>query len=146
MVEFDAITIRSALTPVSVVLQPLEFETRHPSFRCQANFAVEHPTGRLTYEASNVWFGTEDFDQFLSELSGITRGTHEQARLRDLSNYVVLTVTQRGRKTSLSLSVFESLPKRGEARLSFTGDVDADYPATILAQLRDYDRWWKHKG
>lgn len=146
MVEFAAITIHSVLAPVSVVLQPMEFEVRHPSFRCHATCAIEHPTGRFTYEASDVWFSTEVFDRFLLELSGMTRGTHEQARLHDFSDSVVLTVTQQGRRTAVLLSVFEPAPNGAETGLNFTSDVDAGFPAAILAQLREYDRWWKHEG
>ena len=142
MVEYDTIKIESALAPLSLLLHPQEFETRLPSFRCQASCTVSHPTGSFSYEASDVWFSTDDFDRFISELDGITRGTLEQARLHDLSDYVVLTVTQSGRKTSVSLSAFEPSPGCAEARLTFTAEVDAGFPAAVLASLREYERWW----
>ena len=146
MTEFATITIHSVLAPVSVVLQPLEYEANYPSFRCRATCVIEHPTGRLTYEASDVWFSTEQFDCFLLELSGITRGSHEQARLHDLSDCVVLTFIQNGRKTGVSLDIVERSPDSAEARLSFASDVGAEFPAAILNQLKEYDRWWKHAG
>ena len=142
MVEYDTIKIESALASLSLLLHLQEFETRLPSFRCQVSCTVSHPTGSFSYEASDVWFSTDDFDRFISELDGITRGALEQARLHDLSDYVVFIVKQSALKTSVSLSAFETSPGRAEARLSFTADVDAGFPAALLASLREYARWW----
>ena len=142
MVEFDTIKIESALAPLSLLLHPQEFETRYPSFRCQVSCIVSHPTGRFIYKASDIWFSTNDFDRFIFELDGITRGTLEQARLHDLSDYVIFIITQCGRKTSVSWSASEPSPDSAEARLSFTGNVDAGFPAAVLASLREYERWW----
>ena len=145
MQEFDAIKIQSPLAPFSLVLQPQEFEQRLPSFRCQVACEIQHPTGRFCYEASNIWFGTASFDRFLSDLGSMTRGAQAGARLADLSDDFVFSLAGRDGKTSASLTVFRPFPVKAEARLAFSAIVDAGLPAAILAQLRDYDRWWLHR-
>lgn len=142
MGEYDTIEIESALAPLSLLLHPQEFETRLSSFRCQVSCTVNHPTGSFSYNASDVWFSTDDFDRFISELDGITLGALEQARLRDLSGYIIFIVSRSALKTSVSLSAIEPFPGPAEARLSFAADVDAGLPAALLASLREYARWW----
>lgn len=138
--ELEIIKIGSPFAPLSLVLHPQEFEARSPSFRCQVICTIPHPTGRFSYEATDVWFSATDFDSFISELEGIARGTLELAQLNDMSDFLSFRVALIEQKTSVTLNVFEPSPNGAEARLSLKADVDADFPAKVLASLREREK------
>lgn len=146
MSDFEAIRIQSPMAPFSLTLQPMEFQSRDSSLRCQVAVVVTHPSGRFSYEASDVWLLTEQIDRFISELSDMTQGSRDRAKLRDMSQFLVLAVTQEACKASLSLRVFEPWPTGAEAKLDYATDVDPGFPAAILTQLRGYDRWWRRSS
>src|SRR2546422_8050989 len=142
MIDFKPIKIESGLAPLSLVLNPEEYETRYSSFRCVVVCSIKHATGRFSFSAADVCFGTEQFDRFMSELAGMVNGTHPQARLADLSDHVVLTIAQQGTKTATSLRVFVPGPDGEETRLGFSVEGEGAVPSTILSQLAGYERWW----
>lgn len=135
--HMHTLTLEPPHTPLSLRLQVLETEERFPSVRCQVTCTVRHPTGKFTYEASDVWFESHHIDHFITELDHLTRGTGAEARLHDLSEAFVLTLARRDpRRTTLALSIFEPSPEGAEARMSLTTNVDHDVPAVLLHALR----------
>lgn len=76
----------------------------------------------------------------------MTQGLRNQAKLRDMSQFVVLTVTQEVCEATVALSIFEPWPTGAEGKLSYYAKVEAGFPAAVLAQLRDYDRWWRRNS
>ncbi len=142
MPTFDRLKLESHLSPISLDLQPHKFESHYPSFCCQMICTIVHPTGKFIYEASDIWFGTDDFDRFRTELSDITRGKKPQARLHDLSDYVVMTVTESDRKTTISVDIFEPDPHTAETKLSFKADADLGLAASLLDSIRTFEQWW----
>ncbi len=142
MAALDTITVCGADAPVSLVLEVLEVEDTYPSFRCSVSAIVHHPSGRFTYDASDIWFATEDYDRFLAQVTAMTQGTGHRARLRDMSDYVALEIVRDERTTTLALKVLEPFPNQDRAVLTFEGTVDADYPARVLARLAAFQPWW----
>ena len=96
----------------------------------------------FVYEASNIWFGTEDFDRFHTELLGIVRGQQAQACLRDLSRDVVFTVIERDRHTEVLMDIARPAPPAAETKLHFKADTDLGLPASLLQTLREFNKWW----
>ena len=76
----------------SITIYPVEFDLHLPSFRSEVSCFISHPTGSFSYNASDIWFDKEIYDNFLSSLKSMIYGNGTGARLECSSMYFIFEV------------------------------------------------------
>jgi len=96
------------IKPIKVEMKILEKQTDfYPSYRMHIHIEVEHPTGKATYSASDIWFDVVSWNAFINNMRKDDITNTFSIALLDMSELFKLELINNGNEYIMTLQISE---------------------------------------
>jgi hypothetical protein len=102
------------------------YEVVSPDHRFDFACRIHHPTGEVTYTATDIFFAPQVFREFAEQLDAIRSGKAEHAQFYDYGHMIEFSLSVRDRKVRASLKIREYQAGAEQTMLSAGFPVDYD--------------------
>jgi hypothetical protein len=137
-------SIRISDGDFAITIYPVEFDLHLPSFRSEVSCFISHPTGNFTYNASDIWFDKDIYNNFLSSLRSMINGNGSSARLECCSMYFIFEVSKiELTKLKCQISICEYQPNNENTSLKAAFILDnQDFINSLYRSLLELRLQW----
>lgn len=109
------------IKPIVLTITVLEIQRDIlPSFKATVSLSIAHPTGKILYNADDIWFEYEDFKIFYASVEKYMLRKGDKLLLKDMSEYLLLLIEYENNKSHLSIKIKEPDTGMGEMDFEFS--------------------------
>jgi hypothetical protein len=128
--------------PIGIKLDIIETDNYLPSIKMEVHIEMEHPTGKILYQADDIWFECTHWDNFTATLNQIANNSKGEAFLENMSSNFKVKLIRDGSSIKFNFTVQESNVSDGEASINFSSLIDDDLFNQIKSQFVEFEKWW----
>jgi hypothetical protein len=129
-------------SPFNLRIEVIEKEDYLQSFKASVSCVIDHPTGKIIYEADDIWFQCSVWDEFTSSLSTLDAANHS-AVLPNMSDSFVIKIDNAEGALFCTLNIKETAPNDKAAAITYTSKIDFDDLAHLKSAMNNFDTWWR---
>lgn len=128
--------------PIALNMDVVEIDEHLPSIKMTVELNIEHPTGKIFYQANDIWFDCGEWDDFALALKQLFKSNNSSASLENLSDNLKIIFTKDNNIIRLDFTVQENNSSGGIASIKFSSTIDDDLFAPIKNQFVEFEGWW----
>jgi hypothetical protein len=128
--------------PIDIKLDTIEIDNYLPSIKMAVHIEMEHPTGKILYQADDIWFECTQWDNFTATLNQIANNRKGESSLENMSNNFKIKLIYEDRVIKFSFTVHENNISNGEVSINFSSLIDDDLFNQIKSQFVEFEKWW----
>ena len=123
-------------------MEVLETDDYLPSIKMAIKVEMIHPTGNIAYEASDIWFECNVWDNFVVSINGIGLSSSGKASLKNISDFFSIEISSENGVITFDLKCEEINICNGTSNLSYRSVIDDDLLSHIKNQFCHFEKWW----
>jgi hypothetical protein len=103
---------------------------------------IVDPTGRMTYQASDVWFACRSWDEFVNSVSVLDGIALESVVLKNLSEHFSISISLKQEKLGFVFNCLEVYSGESTSKISYESEIDMDTLGHIQWTFNQSEKWW----
>jgi len=120
----------------------VEIDEHLPSIKMTVELNIEHPTGKIFYQANDIWFDCSEWDDFTLALKQLSGSNNSKACLENLSDNFKIVFAKDNNIIKLDFTVLENNSGEGIASIKFSSTIGDDLFIPIKNQFVEFEKWW----
>jgi len=104
--------------PIALNMDVVEIDEHLPSIKMIVELNIEHPTGKIFYQANDIWFDCSEWDDSALALKQLSGSNNSKACLENLSDNFIIVFTKDNNIIKLDLPFWKITVAKGLRLLS----------------------------